>query len=489
MEGRLQAIIMAAGKSSRFSTNRSKLVEKICGQEMILYTTKIFDKLKIPTSVIVGHKKEEIQKIITEHHGSKVSFVEQAEQKGTAHALMCSKPIWDKENILIINGDAPLVSQEILKTLCQKHLKSNASVSFISAHNIDPSLNSYGKVIEENNQIKIVEAKDYQEIIKNDPSKKTDTCCINAGIYIFKKDFLTKAISKIETSSVTGEFYITDLISIASKNGDGVEVVDAPVDQIRGINTIRELWVAEQIKQSEIINHWMTKGVRFQSAQNTYVELNVAIDSGTFIGQGSQLYGNTNIKEDCTIEPFAIIKNSTIGKNTSIKSFSIVKDTDIKENVSVGPFANITSGSVINVDSNIGNFVEIKASNIGAKSEIKHLSYIGNTKMGTDVKIGAGTIVCDHNGIKVDKTTIKDKAYIGSNNTIVSPVTIGKNAFTAAGSTITKDVPNNAMSIARSFQTNKNNYASKIESKKTVKKTATFTGAIKDKSHIDSSQL
>jgi len=337
MKEKLQAIIMAAGRSSRFKTNRSKLTEKICGQEMILFATKTLEKLKIPTSVIVGYQKEIIQEVITKQHGKKITFIEQLEQRGTAHALMCSQPVWQQEHILIMNADMPLVSTTLLTNLWEKHLQTNAACSFVSAHNLDPALDSYGKIIIENNIVKIIEAKDYLELVKQDPSKKNDSCCINAGIYIFKKSFLEQAIPQLKTSSVTGEFYITDLIHIASSSGAGVEIVDAPVDQIRGINTLRELWIAEQIKQADIINHWMHNGVRFQAAQNNYVELNVVIGAGSFIGQGVQLTGNSDLDEDCYIEPYAIIDNSTLGKKAIVKSFSVIKDSTIKAGSSIGP--------------------------------------------------------------------------------------------------------------------------------------------------------
>ncbi len=360
MKDQLQSIIMAAGRSSRFKTSRSKLCEKICGQEMILYVTKTLEKLKIHTSVVVGYQKNEIQNIITKQHGSKINFIEQKEQKGTAHALLCSQESWHKEHILIMNADMPLISANLLTNLWQEHQTTGAAASFVVAHNLDPSLNSYGKVITENKNVKIIEAKDYQALIKQDPSKKTDTCCINAGIYIFKKDFLLQAISQLQTSSVTGEFYITDLISIASANNHGVHMLEAPIDQIRGINTLRELWIAEQIKQAEIIEHWMNNGVRFQSAQNCYVELNVVIGAGTFIGQSTQITGSSDIGEDCHIEPFTIIDSSNLGKNCLVKSFSQIKNTNLAPNSLVDSFSNLKEDLNLNLNNQLNNLAGAK---------------------------------------------------------------------------------------------------------------------------------
>jgi bifunctional UDP-N-acetylglucosamine pyrophosphorylase/glucosamine-1-phosphate N-acetyltransferase len=463
MENRLQAIIMAAGRSSRFKTNRSKLTEAICGQEMILYPTKMLEKLNISTSVIVGYRKAEVEQIITKQHKNRIKFVEQAEQKGTAHALMCSEPVWDKEHILILNADVPLISSDLITKLWTQHLSTGASVSFVAAHNIDPALDSYGRVVIEDNLIKIIEAKDYKAQAKTTSASTNEPCCINAGIYIFSKKFLTKAISEIQTSSVTGEFYITDLISIASQKGLTVEIVDAPIDQVRGINTLRELWIAEQIKQAEIINHWMSNGVRFQMAQTNHVELNVTIGAGTYIGQGVQLTGNTDIDQDCKIEPFTLIDNSTIGPKVTIKPFSIIKDSVIHSGSSVGPFVNFSANTIIESGSNIGNFTEIKASQIGQDTEIRGLNYLGSSQVGQDVLIGAGTVVCDHNGHRSARTTIEDQAYIGANNSLISPVIIGAQALTGAGSVITEDVPQGALSIARATQVNKPSLKTRIK--------------------------
>lgn len=332
----LQAIVMAAGRSSRFKTNRSKLLEKICGQEMILYTTKALEKLQCNLKVIVGYQKSELQKVIRRHHGKKIEFVEQNEQRGTAHALMCTQAHWQAEHILVMNADMPLVSTELLMELWHKHNTTKAAVTFVTAHNLDPSLNSYGKVISENGMVKIVEAKDYAALVGKDADKKNEACCINAGIYIFQTKFLQAAISQLKTSSVTGEFYITDLIQIASQSSAGVAMLEAPIDQVRGINNLRELWIAEQIKQAEIINYWMDQGVRFQAAQNSYVELNVTIGAGSILGQGVQLSGSTHIEPDCQIESFCLIDSSTIGQNSSIQAFSILRNTYVASGSTIG---------------------------------------------------------------------------------------------------------------------------------------------------------
>jgi len=362
MINKLQAVILAAGKSSRFKTNRSKLLEKICGQEMILYPIRLFHKLKLKTSLVVGHQKDKLISLIN-NNNYPVIFSEQKEQLGTGHAIMCSKDSWEKENILIINGDTPLITEELITDLYNTHIKNKSTISFVTAHNIDPSLNSYGKVLKNKDHIRILEAKDYKKLKEENKLKDLkdyECCCINAGIYIIKKDFLNKALTKLKKSSATGELYITDLIKHASDNKLGVSTVISQIDAIRGINTLRELWIAEQIKRAEIITNWMNAGVRFDSAQNSHIDLNVTINPGVKIGSDVQIYGKSTIGKNTTIESFCIIKDSHIPDNSYIKAMCYLENTTLTKTAKLEPFTHLNK----NISSN-----SIKTSSINLNSK------------------------------------------------------------------------------------------------------------------------
>lgn len=274
----------------------------------------------------------------------------------------------------------------------------------------------------------------------------------------------------LKKNKTTKEFYITDLIDIASKKNLPIATTTAPFDQIRGINTFEELWAAEQIKRAELIKHWMNNGVRFSFAQNIHIDRAVSIGSGSFIGCGVQLLGNTKIGKNCTINAFSLLDNATLGSQVVIKSHSVIENARIDTQTQVGPFTHVRENTHIKSHAIIGNFVETKNSTIGHHSKAKHLTYLGDAIIGSQVNIGAGTITCNYDGVKKEKTTIEDKAFIGSNNSLVAPVTIHKNAYTAAGSVITDDVPINALAIARVRQTNKDGYAQKISNIRTPKK-------------------
>jgi bifunctional UDP-N-acetylglucosamine pyrophosphorylase/glucosamine-1-phosphate N-acetyltransferase len=483
----VQAIILAAGKATRFNTGNTKVLEKICGQEMILYPTRLLEALKIATTVVIGHQKKVVQKIVQKVHGTKIDFVTQEEQRGTGHALLCAQPTFKKQHILIMNADVPLVDSAIIKELYERHCATNAVISFVTAHNTDPD-SRYGRVIEENGKLAIVEANEFD-------GDYTQHCCINAGIYIAQREFLTTTLATLQETNT--EIYITDLIKKASEKNLTVTTLKAAYDAVRGVNTYEELWAVEQIKRSHLIKHWMQKGVRFFAAQNVHIDLNVTIGAGTFIGAGTHLLGTTKIGKNATIDAFSYLRNAHIEDNVTVKTYCLIEDSHIKSNATVGPFAHVGPNATIGNESVIGNFVEIKNSTMGAHSKAKHLSYLGNAIIEDNVNIGAGAITCNYDGTTKHTTTIQNNAFIGTNTSLIAPVTVGAGAYTAAGSTITDDVPDNALAIARARQINKKEYAHSIralqeeeaqetttQAAQTTSQEQSFVGAVKTNNDI-----
>jgi len=428
----VQAVVLAAGKSTRFRTEKSKLLERICGREMILYITKLLENLKVPTTCVVGYQRELVQKIINKSHNSKISFVAQENPQGTGHAILCAQPTFCKNNILVINGDMPLIPETVVEDLYNKHIETSATISFVISHNSDTSTGAYGRIVRTNGSIEIVEAKDFD-------GDAHEHCFINAGIYIINRDFLDNYISTLTTNNANNEFYITDLVKIASQKGYTVTTVTAPFDRIRGINTLHELWVAEQIKRADTIKYWMGQGVRFSLAQSVHIDLDVEIGAGTYIDCSVHLLSGTKIGKNCTIKGFSTLANAILGDNSEVKPHSIIENSSVGCNAKIGPFACIHENSTIGNNAIIGNFVEIRESKIDSKSTAKHLTYLGHAHVGSNVTIGAGTITCNHDGQQYQKTKIKDNSFIGSNNSIVAPVTIEKNTFTTAGTVISKN--------------------------------------------------
>jgi bifunctional UDP-N-acetylglucosamine pyrophosphorylase / glucosamine-1-phosphate N-acetyltransferase len=453
----LHAIILAAGRSTRFNTDQTKLSFKLCGQEMILYPVKLLSELKIPVTLVVGYQKELVQDIIAQEKID-VTYIEQKEQRGTGHAVLCSKPLWSAEHILIMNGDMPLVSQSVIKDLITHHIQTEAAITFATAHNSDPELVGYGRVIRDSSAISIVEHRDF----RGDPSEH---CCINAGIYLIKKTVLEAFLEQLPPSP-SGEIYLTDLIHTASMRNLRIETVTIPFDCVRGVNTLRELWIAEHLKRSEFITLFMEQGVRFYSPSTVHIDVDVTIGSGTTIGLGAVLLKGTRIGKQCSIGHFSIINNSTLGNTITVLPHSVIYDSTIHDYAQVGPFAHIHRGSTIGNHTVIGNFVETSLTHVGSYTKAKHLTYLGNAEIGSRVNIGAGTVTCNYDGFTKHTTTIHDNAFIGSDSILIAPVSIGKEAITGAGSTITDPVPDNALAVARARQITKDYYADKVRQRK-----------------------
>lgn len=325
-----QSIILAAGRSTRFNTGRTKLIEPMCGQPMILYPLDAMAALQIPTTVVVGHEKELICATISAKYPT-TNYIEQTQQHGTGHAIAVTRDVWHAEHIVICNGDAPLVTPELIEKLYQTHIANNAVMTLTVAHNIDPLAGNYGRVMFENGRVSIVEASDFT----GDPHAHT---LINAGIYILSKKFLQKFIEKLPVNPTSGEIYFTDLAAIASEAGFAVSTMETPFDTIRGVNTVKEFWIAEQIKKCAIINKFMEQGVRFDAPATNHIDLYTVIGKGSIIASGVQLLGHCVIGDNCIIEPFTILHNATIHEGATIKSHSAIQETEVQAYSIVYPF-------------------------------------------------------------------------------------------------------------------------------------------------------
>ena len=449
-----QAIVLAAGKSSRFVAG-SKLLADICGKPMILYPLQMLASLGIKTTVVIGAASEQVRQAI-EDAGLQVDFVTQDEQGGTGHALACTKDSWRSDQLLVIGGDAPLLEGHLIEKLYQKHALAGAAFSFLTSNVIDPT--GYGRVLEDGHRTKIVEERDCTP-------EQREISTINAGVYVISRTFATKALEKLAASSVTGEVYLTEFASLASQQDLPVMTECVSYDYVRGVDTQEDLWAAEQIMRSDIIRKHMAQGVRFDMAQTVHVDSDVAIGAGSRIGAGVYLHSGTKLSENVTVEPYSILTRTTIGVGAVVRSHTVLDSCTLGQQVQVGPFAHLRSNVTIDAHGWVGNFVEVKNSHVGERSKLKHLTYIGDATVGRQVNIGAGTITCNYDGVNKHPTTIEDNVFVGSNNTLVAPVTLGRGSYTAAGSTITADVPAGDLAIGRARQSNKPGYAEKLRAR------------------------
>jgi len=340
MPENLQAILLAGGKSERFNTGRSKLTEKICGKEMILYPINLLQRMSIPITMVVGFQKSKILDILSTNAIKNISVVEQEEQLGTGHAVAATKEMWNKENILIINGDIPLMTADIIQKLYNKHIKTDADISFVTSHSLDEINDSYCRIVINDNKINVIERRDEKLDMESQ-------CCISVGIYIVKREFLQKYIHTLTRSSLTNEFYLPELIQIASNNNCKIVTTPVSFDLARGVNTLAELWVVEHIKRSQIISFWMNHGVRFAISLNVIIDADVVLEQGVHIGSGVHLLGKTIVKKNANIGAFAYVKNSVIEENAKIKSHTVIIKSTIGKDAVINSFTQVNYQHVV----------------------------------------------------------------------------------------------------------------------------------------------
>ncbi len=336
-----QAIVLAAGEGSRFKTGITKLVTPICGQPMVLYPIKLLEKMKVPITAVVGFQKDLVTDAIKKGSVQQIAFSEQQKQLGTGHALLASKDTWQADTLLVMNGDMPLITPESIEALCAEHFKTNAAISVVTSYNVDPA-NTFGRIVRQGDKIKIVEKKHFTYNIKEYPQ-------VNVGVYLINRAFASIFINFIEQNNKTNEFYITDLVEIASNNNLIVNTVELPFDQFYGVNTFEELNHAEQIIHHNILRTWMAQGVRFIAPHTTVIDHNVRIGRGSVIHAGVHVLNGSTIGEFCTVKAGTILDNVVIENNVSVGAHCVLDNITIAKDAIVDPLMRSIHSPVKNV--------------------------------------------------------------------------------------------------------------------------------------------
>ena len=442
---KLSVVILAAGRGKRMKSRTPKILHEALGRPMVQYVIDAVRTLKpAKTIVVIGNGADEVRGRIDDGH---LTFVLQKELLGTGDALVIARNELLKGTVLVLNGDCPLITAGTLKGLLTKHKHHKNVLSFLSF--IDESMSGYGRIIRDGsgNVTGIVEDKHASSAEKKIFKE------LNGGVYVMESETL-RYLTKIKKNSSSGEYYLTDIIGIVSEAGKRLDAYICPSEEIRGVNSREELYEISTILKKRVISGWMKRGVTFIDPETTQVHVSAVIGRDTVIYPNTYLEGRTSIGSGCTIYPGSRIYNSTLGNRVVIKDNTLIEKSTVRDGASVGPCAHLRPDSVIGRNAKIGNFVEIKKSNIGAGTKAGHLSYLGDAEIGAGVNIGAGTITCNYDGKNKFKTFIKSGVFIGSDSQLVAPVTIEKNAYVAAGSTITRDVPSGALAIGRGRQKN-----------------------------------
>ncbi len=440
------AIILAAGLGTRMKSDCVKVLHPLLGRPMITFPVALAQKSGAERIIlVVGHQADAVRQSLA---GIDLDYALQTEQLGTGHAIQQAVPHLQGTTgpVLILCGDVPLIREETIGELLLRHEESGAAVTLLTTH-VDPPT-GYGRIVRSpsGNILKIVEEKDAV-----DTEREIDE--INTGIYCFDGAFLRTAVAALTNRNAQQEYYLTDLIEIARMEEKKVEGVVCPDPQeVMGINSRDQLAAAAAVLRQRVNLRHMRAGVTLIDPARTYIGLDVEIGRDTVLYPDCHLEGKTVIGEKTIIGPNTRITDASIGVGVEIRGFCCITEATVSDRVILGPFAHLRPEAKIGPSAHIGNFVEVKKSTIGEGSKVNHLSYIGDTEMGAGVNIGAGTITCNYDGVFKHTTTIGDQVFVGSDTQFIAPVSIGDRSLIGAGSTITKDVPEDSLALSRAEQ-------------------------------------
>jgi bifunctional UDP-N-acetylglucosamine pyrophosphorylase / glucosamine-1-phosphate N-acetyltransferase len=454
------AIIMAAGKSTRFKSQRSKLAFPVNGKTIIARVIDAVSGLSPRiVYVVVGHRAADIESALHKHS---VEYITQEPQLGTGHCVQVAMQHIRESSgtVLVLNGDVPLIGVELLKQLVETHCSGHAAATVVSTRLEDPS--EYGRILwnPAGKISRIVEHRDAT------PAQRRGRD-INVGLYVFSLEILREFITRLGNQNAQREYYLTDLIGllIAAKKKVSVFRVSDPME-VLGVNDRSELAEVERILRLRTLRRLMRDGVTILDPATTTVEDDVTIGQDTVLFPGVRIEGTTSIGERCTIRSHSRISNSMLKDDVTVNDLSIINESEVEAKASIGPFAHLRLNAVVGSNARVGNFVELKKASLGQNSKASHLTYLGDAVIGQNANIGAGTITCNFDGINKNKTVIEDECFIGSGVELVAPVVVRKGAYVAAGSVITEDVPPEALAIARGRQENKEGWKRKHANRK-----------------------
>ncbi len=454
-------VILAAGLGTRMKSRRAKVLHRAGGQALIERVTSTAARLVAPERiyVVIGHQAEQVRQAV---EGLGVGFIEQKEQLGTGHAVQAARKLLERAapRMMVLYGDCPLTRAETLQALMQRHVRSGASTTVLTTRVPDPT--GYGRIVRgPGGEVQaIVEQKcatPEQQAIQE----------INSGIYCFETAPLLECLGRLRPDNPAGEYYLTDVVAmLASRHAkvESYQVTDA--SEVLGINTRVELAEVDARLRARKAQELMLEGVTIQRPETVTLDAGVSIGSDTVLEPFVQVLGRTSIGSGCLIRSYSMISDSVLGEEVTVEPFSLIHNSEVERGARIGPYARLRTGNRVGADARVGNFVELKKTRLGAGSKAMHLAYLGDSTIGEDVNVGAGTITCNFDGETKHPTVIEDGAFVGSNSTLVAPVKVGEGAYLAAGSVITEDVPPESLAIARGRQTNKPGWVAKRKSKK-----------------------
>ncbi|MDE3188333.1 MAG: bifunctional UDP-N-acetylglucosamine diphosphorylase/glucosamine-1-phosphate N-acetyltransferase GlmU [Acidobacteriota bacterium] len=442
---------MAAGKGTRLKSRRPKVLHEIGGKPLLSHVIAAASRIVVPAQihVVIGHQAERVRAAVA---ATGVRFVEQTEQRGTGHAIQCAREaIAGYDNILVLSGDVPLIRPETIEQLWSFHQTEQAAMTILTAAPENPA--GYGRVVRRSPGSPEVEAIVEQKALTAEQRPIRE---INSGIYAFKTAPLLEHLDKLTANNAQGELYLTDmagLLRAADARVIALQAADAA--EVLGANTIAELVALDATLRAATASRLMAAGVTIFRPDTCVIDAEVEVEPDTVIEPFVQLLGRTRIGSDCRIRSFSVIENCALGNRVLMLPGCVLTDSTVADGARIGPFSHLRPGSEIGEDAHVGNFVETKKARLGKGAKANHLTYLGDAEIGAKTNIGAGVITCNYDGIHKYTTRIGEGVFVGSDSTLVAPVTVEDEAYIGAGSCITKDVPAGALAVGRARQVTK----------------------------------
>jgi bifunctional UDP-N-acetylglucosamine pyrophosphorylase / glucosamine-1-phosphate N-acetyltransferase len=451
----LAVVIMAAGKGTRLKSRRPKVLHEIGGKPLLSHVITAASKV-VPIAdiyAIIGYQAEKVKAAFA---ASGIRFVEQSQQRGTGHAIQCVKDsIASYENILVLSGDAPLIQAQTLSALVSFHQAQHAAMTLTSAEPDQPT--GYGRVIHPGPNSPEVVAIIEQNMLAPDQLSLRE---VNMGLYAFRTAPLLAHIDQLSNNNPLGELYLTDMAKVLHTAGERVFAFQTPdPDQLLGANTMAEMMALDAQLRIATARRLMAAGVTIFRPETCVIDADVEVGPDTVIEPFVQLLGSTRIGSDCRIRSYSVVEDCTLGNDVLIRQSCVLTGSSIADRTSIGPFAHLRPGCEIGEEVHIGNFVETKKAKLRKGVKAGHLTYLGDAEVGEGTNVGAGVITCNYDGVHKHTTRIGKDAFIGSDSTLVAPVSVGDGAYIGASSCITQDVPAGALAVARAHQFTKEGWS------------------------------
>jgi bifunctional UDP-N-acetylglucosamine pyrophosphorylase/glucosamine-1-phosphate N-acetyltransferase len=477
-KGKLAVVILAAGKGTRLKSRRPKVLHEIGGKPLLAHVIAAASRVVAPENIfaVIGHEAAQVRAAV---ESTGIGFVEQTVQRGTGHAIQCARAeIAGYENLLVLSGDAPLIRAETLELLMNFHRAEQAAMTILTASPENPF--GYGRILrtsadshpsDEDLSPGTPDSPDVEAIIEQKAltAEQQQVREINSGIYAFQTAPLLAHLDELTANNAHGELYLTDIAGLLRGAGERVVAVEAAdAGEVLGANTIAELVALDATLRAATANRLMANGVTIFRPETSVIDADVEVAADTVIEPFVQLLGHTKIGPDCLIRSYSVIENCILGASVLIRQSCVLAESTVADGAKIGPFAHLRPGSEIGEEAHVGNFVETKKARLGKGAKANHLAYLGDTEVGEGSNIGAGVITCNYDGANKHATRIGKGVFVGSDSTLVAPVTVEDGAYIGAGSCITKNVPAGALAVARAHQINREGW---VEAKRASRKT------------------